>query len=87
MATHYLKTVQPWFAAVDEGRKTAEIRHEMDRTFDEGDVLVMQEWSPERGYSGASVTARITHVMRSDQFKGLAPGHALLSFLKIGVDL
>lgn len=87
MTTHHLKCVQPWFDAVLDGRKTADIRSELDRTFAVEDEIVLHEWDADAGYSGRQVAARITHILRSAAFPGLAPAHAMLSFIKVGADL
>lgn len=42
MNKHYLKTVQPYFDAIDQGLKTFEIRKN-DRDFKVGDILVLLE--------------------------------------------
>lgn len=76
--THQLKTVQPFFDAVRDGKKTAELRKD-DRGFQIGDVLVLREYDAKlRRYSGASVTVVVTHVLRD--FEGLAPWWVMLSF-------
>lgn len=87
MTTHHLKCVQPWYDETEAGRKTADIRCEIDRRFEVGDEIVLHDWDADAGYSGRSVTGRITHILRSADFPGLAPAHAMLSFLRTGVDL
>jgi hypothetical protein len=47
MTTHRLKTHPGPFADVEAGRKQFEIRKD-DRGFAVGDVLVLEEWSPEK---------------------------------------
>ncbi|MGL4354101.1 MAG: DUF3850 domain-containing protein [Shewanella sp.] len=61
MKTHKLKTLPQHFHAVIGGYKLAELR-ENDRDFQVGDILKLQEWSPEHGYYGNTVTKRIIHV-------------------------
>jgi ASC-1-like (ASCH) protein len=43
---HALKTVQPFFNQVKEGKKTFELR-KFDRPFKPGDTLILQEWNPD----------------------------------------
>ncbi len=55
MAEHSLKTVSPYFEAVESGAKTFEIRTTGDRYFSAGDVLLLQHWrnvgaDPSAGY-------------------------------------
>lgn len=44
--THDLKTVDPWFAAVAKGNKTAELRRD-DRGFKVGDVVRLSRFKPD----------------------------------------
>lgn len=88
---HELKTwPEEWFA-IDQGKKTADIRLD-DRNYRPGDVLLLQCWDPDGrtvdqdtqvetlgAYSGAQCWRKVTHVMTGDRF-GLAPGYVLLSF-------
>lgn len=87
MTTHHLKCVQPWFDDICDGRKTADIRSEADRSFAVEDEIVLHEWDADTGYSGRQVAARITHILRDTEFKGLAFAYAMLSFIKVGADL
>ena len=74
---HQLKTVQPFFDAVASGAKTAELRKN-DRGFRVGDMLLLEEYNEESGYTGASEGVEVTHVL--NDFEGLAPGWVMLSF-------
>ena len=47
---HRLKTWPEFYKEVLLGTKTFEIRKN-DRAFKVGDLLILQEWSPERGYT------------------------------------
>lgn len=44
MTEHVLKTVEPYFSAVESGAKTFEVRRN-DRAFQKGDVLVLVDSS------------------------------------------
>jgi hypothetical protein len=77
---HELKCWPRYFGAVARGEKTCELRRD-DRApgFRVGDDLLLREWHPEGGYTGAYVVRRVTHVLRNAERLGLAPGFALLS--------
>lgn len=77
MRVHELKTVQPFFNQVAEGKKKFELRKN-DRYFQRGDILVLREWSNSVGaYMGNEVVVRVTTVL--DQFVGLQQGYCILS--------
>lgn len=77
MKIHELKTVQPFFDQVAEGKKKFELRKN-DRDFQRGDILVLREWSNSIGaYMGNEVVVRVTTVL--DQFVGLQQGYCILS--------
>ena len=79
MTVHELKTWPEHFAAVADGRKTFELRHD-DRDFAVGDVLRLREWSPmHREYTGLTCDRVVTHVLRDAPHFGLMPGFAILS--------
>jgi hypothetical protein len=78
MAAHFLKTVQPYFDEVWEGRKKFEVRNN-DRDFKEGDYVYLQEFNPENNlYSGKEVRAIITYVLK--EFHALSNGYVAFSF-------
>ena len=74
MATiHKLKTAQSFFAALNVGDKTFEIRKN-DRDYKRGDVLHLCEWDGQH-YTGREISRKVTYVLSSDDFpQGLMPG-------------
>lgn len=58
---HELKIAPEHFKAVQSGDKRAEFRFS-DRHFACGDVLRLNEWEQEKGYTGKSVSVRVTNV-------------------------
>jgi len=78
MATHRLKTVQPYFDEVKSGRKTAELRRD-DRDFKVGDTILLDEWTG-NAFTRQFVAADITHITRGPPW--LADGYCMLSFKK-----
>ena len=75
-AEHSLKTWPEFFQAVQEGRKTFELRLD-DRGFRLGDVLVLQEWSAGTGYTGREIRKRVSYILRGGGF-GLSPDHVCM---------
>lgn len=45
--THYLKTVQPYFNAVESGFKSFEVRFN-DRNYSVGDTLILHEYDADK---------------------------------------
>jgi hypothetical protein len=79
MKTHHVKSAPVHFNAVWRGEKTAELRVN-DRNYKEGDTLVQQEWTLVEGYTGATITATISHVLYTEH---LTPGNVMLSLRTI----
>lgn len=76
--THELKTVNPHFTDVWEGRKTFEIRKN-DRDFKIGDSLILKEYDPSTdSYSGRKITCQITHILQGGEY-GIDPDYCILS--------
>lgn len=83
-STHNLKIWPPFFQAVLDGKKTFELRKN-DRDFQEGDVLLLNEWDPEKNlYTGRHHAACIGYVLRGGPF-GVREGYAALSLLPVPV--
>jgi hypothetical protein len=65
---HELKTWPEPFRALLEGRKHHEVRFN-DREFAVGDVLVLQEWSPEKGrYTGRELRRVVSYMTGGGHF-------------------
>lgn len=73
---HELKTWPVFYADVVSGRKPFEVR-KADRPFQEGDVLILREWSTGSGYSGRYCFRRITYILPGGDF-GVAADHVVL---------
>jgi len=66
--THYLKTWPEYFRTMKNGSKTFEMR-ENDRDYSVGDILVLQEYDPEKGYTGSDdITLDVTYVLGRQPF-------------------
>ena len=83
MSEHSLKILPPYFAAVAEGRKPFEVRKD-DRGFQVGDVLVLSEWTPEQGYTGAMMGQRVTYIYRGEA-GGLQEGYVVMGLTDVGL--
>lgn len=66
MTVHPLKTWPEYFKVVGR-EKTFEIRKN-DRNFQVGDILWLQEWSEEKGYTGRDKKFTVTYLMIGGQF-------------------
>lgn len=76
---HELKTWPEYFDAINENRKTFEIR-KADRDFKVGDVLMLQEYDPEKQrYTGQWLDVTITYVLEGGKF-GIEEGYCALGF-------
>lgn len=71
---HQLKTIQPYFDLIVEGKKNFEIRKN-DRDFATKDILILSEYDEKR-FIGRQVEKQITYVMHSH--KGLCKGYVIL---------
>ena len=66
---HILKTWHEPFSATWEGRKLFEVRTTADRTFQQGDLLLLREYDPETEvYSGREIAAVVSYVLHGGQY-------------------
>ena len=73
---HELKTWPLYFEAVNEGRKTFEVRKD-DRPFKTGDFLFLKEWHEMReAYTNKVCMVKVLYVMRDNDF--VLPGHVVM---------
>lgn len=61
---HELKTLPEFFCAQLKGVKKFEVRFN-DRNYQVGDILVLQEYSQERGYTGKYLHVEITYILNN----------------------
>lgn len=85
---HHLKTLKPYFLAVEHGAKRFEIRYNDDRAFQKGDTVVLHEFDPESWdtikqqygcHTGRTLHASITFVTNFMQ----NPGYVVFGFTLI----
>lgn len=75
--THALKTWPEYYKAINDGRKTFEIR-KFDRDFKVGDKLLLQEYDPKTTkYTGSEAERDITYLMNGGAF-GIEVGYVVL---------
>lgn len=81
MRIHPLKTWTEYFQAVNRGDKTFELRVN-DRNFQNGDILLLQEWVEDIGFTGDVITVVVTYLLEGGIF-GLEEGYVIMSFQRI----
>ena len=74
---HKLKILPEFFEAVNDGRKTFELR-ENDRGYKTGDILILQEFDGEN-YTGREVSREVLYIYEGSGLYGLAPGYCILA--------
>ena len=75
--THELKTINPYFDLVWDGKKRFELRKN-DRDFKEGDHLILKEYDPEtKTYSMRSIYCYVNSVLQN--YEGLQEGYYIMS--------
>jgi hypothetical protein len=88
VTVHVLKTLPPYFDAIERGEKTFEIRRD-DRGFQKGDVLHLQEYNPkaqgltefersQRRYTGREILCDVLWILTGGQF-GIEPGYVVMA--------
>lgn len=75
--THSLKTVEPHFTDVWDGRKKMDIRFD-DRGFKVGDFLHLLQYDDQNDkLSGKLIIAKVLHILKDEQF--LQPNYCAMS--------
>ena len=73
---HHLKTWPLYFESMVAGIKTFECRNN-DRNFQVGDILILNEYESDTGYTGRSIPRVVTYVMVGPRL-GLAEGWCIM---------
>lgn len=80
MATHNLKTWPAYFAAIDRGEKTFEVRIN-DRGFARGDRLVLVEYDLDADdVTGRQMYCEVTYLLDDPDF-GVRPGYVVMAIV------
>lgn len=81
LTTIKLKIWPEFFERVISGHKRAEFRKN-DKDFQEGDLIILQEWSPKSGrYTGRKTQVEISDVISGGYF-GIPEGYCMFSIRK-----
>jgi len=75
---HELKCHPDPFDAIDNGRKTCELRRD-DRGYMVGHRLLLREFESETGYSGRWLFVTVEHIIRAWDWPGMAGGYVVMS--------
>lgn len=83
---HRLKIWPEFYEAVNSPtpmfRKTVEIRKEDERVYQVGDLLLLQEWDPEKEqYTGQETIQLVTHCLRQQPW--VPEGYVAMSITEI----
>lgn len=73
------KILLQYFRDVCAGRENFELRKDEDDT-QVGDIITLEEWNPEAGYTGYSTNRDITYVLRNVPEYGLMDGYCIIGF-------
>ena len=76
---HDVKTLPEYFQPVKDGIKKFELRCD-DRHYSVGDTVHLEEWTPERGYTGRDIVKEITYVLRNCPQYGIATGYCIVGW-------
>jgi hypothetical protein len=81
MAVHKRKIGSENFEAINRGNKTFELTLN-DRDYQEADILLLQEWNEDTGFTGREITVVVTYLL-SGGILGLEEGYVIMSFQRI----
>ena len=81
---HELKILPVYLDDVRIGKKTFEIRKN-DRNFKEGDLLALNEFAPEKGYTGNSCVVYVDYIMNNPEY--VKEGYVIMGIKPCVVDV
>lgn len=73
------KILPQYFKEVKNGNKNFELRKD-DGDIQVGDELILEEWSPETGYTFNVTLRRVTYILRNVPEYGLMDGYCIIGF-------
>ena len=93
MRTHELKCWPEFFAPIESGEKTAELRLN-DRNYQVGDILVLCEYDPNNEvYTGRRCRRRVSHIVHGcgsvgviAPLRGLSTKYVMMSLQEVAED-
>ena len=63
MQTHTCKSWTPFFEAIKSGEKKHDLRYDVDRNFQIGDLITLQSYDPFKGeYTGDEINVKVTYI-------------------------
>lgn len=76
---HILKILPKYFAEINVGNKTFEVRKN-DRGYKVGDILLLCEWIPEHEvFTGSSIRKEVTYILHGNSFEGLDEDYVVMA--------
>ena len=81
---HKVKILPIYFDAVNEGRKTFEVRNN-DRNYKNADTITLEEWEADSGYTGRELTFEVGYVLPLDVFSGDVSSYVVFSLIDTGL--
>lgn len=76
---HDLKILPQYFEDVISGKKKFELRKN-DRDYKVGDMFVLREWNPEKGYTGRDFIHCIGYILKDCPEFGLMDGYVIFGW-------
>ena len=76
---HNLKILPIYFEDVLSGKKSFELRKD-DRYYNVGDMFILREWDPDKGYTGRDFTDVISYIIRDCPGYGLMDGYVIFGW-------
>lgn len=76
---HDLKILPEYFEAVVSGKKKFELRKN-DRNYKVGDIFILREWMPEKGYTGRDYIQSIEYILKDCPEYGLMDGYIIFGW-------
>lgn len=76
---HDIKILPKYFEDIISGRKKFEIRKN-DRNYKEGDLFILREYEPGKGYTGRDFAQSIGYIMKDCPEYGLMDGYIIFGW-------
>ncbi len=77
--THELKVLPGYYLALIGDIKPFEVRKK-DRDYKVNDILILNEWSPEKGYTGSKQIRKISYILDNPDY--CKDGYVILGMKK-----
>jgi len=77
MATHELKVIPRFWAKLEMGDLTFQLRRN-DRDYRVGDILRLKEYSHDYGFTGSTLVFDVTYILLPEDMPGIERGWCIL---------